>query len=166
VHIPSYAFIARAMDLPADAEMSHDGPVSVDAQTFKLLLRFVALAADFDEATYLKENPDLADAHEAGQIGNLRQHFIESGFFEGRKAAASKFDEDWYLKTYPDVADSVKEGVIASGRSHFLVRGEIEMRSPNEESLPWMQAWAEAFSRARSNTAQHPRVRSKRLIAT
>ena len=158
MYVPSYAFIARAMGLPVESpETAPDGHVTIDAKTLKLLLRFVALSADFDEATYLTENPDVAEAFEAGKIGDLRQHFIDFGFFEGRKAATPKFDEDWYLKIYPDVADSVKEGAITSARVHFLNRGEVEMRSPNEELLPWMQAWAEAFSRPRLSAAQAAR---------
>jgi hypothetical protein len=142
--VPSYAFIANAIGI---ADVPQHGNISINVQTLRLLLQFVAMAADFDQATYLKENPDVASAYEAGQINDLHKHYIERGFFESRKAAEIHFDEKWYLETYPDVAASVHEQVIPSALSHFLARGEVEMRSPDPKSLPWMQAWAEALAR-------------------
>jgi hypothetical protein len=154
MYVPSYAFIASALGVPKDfAEKNPNGLVSIHAQTLRYLLRFVAIAADFDEAVYLSKNPDVAAAYKTGQIASVRDHFLDSGFFEGRQAAAPNIDEAWYLKAYPDVADSIREGAISSAQNHFLSRGEAEMRCPDPESLPWVQAWAEAQSRARKGGA-------------
>jgi len=149
LYLPSFVTVARALGAPANiARESPGAAIPVDARALRLLLQFVALAADYDEATYLKHNPDIAEAHEAGRIANLRQHFVESGYFEGRKASSVNLDGDWYLQMYPDVGESVREGIIASAQAHFALRGEIECRSPNCESLPWVSAFAELLSRA------------------
>ena len=148
MYIPSYDFIARVLSLPKDPMTSpRDGRVNLDVRTLRLLLQFVALAADYDEATYLKENPDLAEAYQAGAITDLHRHFTENGFFEGRKAAPINFNENWYLKTYPDVSDAIKEGSISSALDHFVHRGDVELRAPNEEALSWMRNWVEILSR-------------------
>lgn len=133
----------RGIAGPADTELT------LNIGTLRLLLQFVALAADYDEAVYLAENPDVAQAYETKQISDLRLHFVQSGYFEGRRASKLRLEEDWYLKTYPDVADAVKEGVVASAQAHFTARGAAEMRSPNAEALPWVQFWADAFARSR-----------------
>jgi hypothetical protein len=144
---PSYATIARAIGAPeAASELLNDGNITISKKSLRLLLQYVALSSDYDEEVYLRENNDVAEAYDAGQVTDLRQHYREHGFFEGRKAANVDVDEDWYLETYPDVADSVAEGAISSGLAHFLERGEIEMRSPNEDANPWVQAWAESLS--------------------
>jgi len=148
MHAPSFRTLADAFGVDfiqlVAAQPEH---VSVNAQTLRVLLQFVALAADFDEAYYLAENPDLAAALESGLITDARLHYVQAGFFEGRRASKLNIDQAWYRKIYPDVDAAIREGVIASPESHFAERGEIEWRAPNEASLPWTRAWAEALSR-------------------
>jgi hypothetical protein len=147
MYIPSYATIARAIGAPeAGTDLLDEGNITISKKSLRLLLQYVALSSDYDEDFYLKENNDVAEAYEAGQVTDLRKHFRERGFFEGRKAANVDLDEEWYLETYTDVADSVTEGSFSSGLAHFLERGEIEMRSPNEDADYWVQAWAESLS--------------------
>lgn len=150
---PSYATIARAIGAPeAAVELLDEGNITISKKSLRLLLQYVALSSDYDEDFYLRENNDVAEAFEAGQVTDLRKHYRENGFFEGRKAANVDFDEDWYLETYIDVADSVAEGAFSSGLAHFLERGEIEMRSPNEDANSWVQAWAESLSHQNPET--------------
>jgi hypothetical protein len=150
---PSYTTIARALGAPdAAEELRDDGNITISKKALRLLLQYVALSCDYNEDYYLRKNDDIAEAYEAGQVTDLRKHYRERGFFEGRKAAKVDFDEDWYLKTYADVADSVAEGAFSSGLAHFLERGEIEMRSPNECADAWVQAWAESFSHQNTET--------------
>jgi hypothetical protein len=150
---PTYATIARALDCPEDAaELLDDGNIIISKKSLRLLLQYVALSSDYDESFYLRENNDIAEAYEAGKVTDLRKHYREHGFFEGRKAANVDFDEDWYLGTYPDVAESVSEGDFSSGLAHFLERGENEMRSPNEHADAWVQAWAESLSHQKLET--------------
>jgi hypothetical protein len=94
----------------------------------KLLLRGVA----FDEKWYIAKYPDVAAAIAGGIFKSGRHHFIEVGYFEGRRPRDFEVDEKWYLEAYPDVADSVGKGVIRSARQHFNEHGYDEGRSPSE----------------------------------
>jgi hypothetical protein len=93
----------------------------------RLLLRGVV----FDEAWYLAEYPDIADAVDAGEVKSPRHHFVESGYFEGRLPRPLDIDETWYLTAYPDVAEGIARGEIQSPRQHFLEHGYDEGRSPS-----------------------------------
>jgi hypothetical protein len=94
----------------------------------KQLLRGV----DFDEAWYLTKYPDVAQAVAAGTLKSGRHHFIDTGYFEGRRPRDFQVDDQWYLGAYPDVAASVKNGSIASSQHHFNEYGYEEGRSPAE----------------------------------
>ena len=147
MYVPSVGTITKALGIErAQIEGGHLKHVSLNVETLRLFLQFIALAADYDEATYLEENPDVAAAYEAGQIADLRLHFVQVGYFEGRRASRLCVDQDWYCSTYPDVANAIREDVIPSAEVHFLSRGEIEWRAPNATSLPWTRAWADALS--------------------
>jgi hypothetical protein len=92
----------------------------------KLLLRGVA----FDEKWYLAKYPDVAEAVAGGIFASGRQHFIEVGYFEGRRPGEFEVDEKWYVATYPDVADGIKRGKIKSALQHFNDHGYEEGRHP------------------------------------
>ncbi len=89
-----------------------------------LLLRGV----EIDEAWYLAQYPHLADALKDGLIKSARNHFIHSGYFEGRLPSAPKFDEAWYVAQYPDVAEGIARGEIQSAQQHFMEHGCVEGR--------------------------------------
>ena len=61
---------------------------------------------------------------------SARQHFIDDGFFEGRRPFPMDVDERWCLQQYPDVAESVRTGVVGSGQQHFVEDGYREGRLP------------------------------------
>lgn len=90
-----------------------------------LLLRGVHV----DETWYLKQYPHLAEALEDGLIKSARNHFIHSGYFEGRMPSEPEFDEAWYLKQYPDVAEGIAKGEIQSAHQHYLEFGYEEGRA-------------------------------------
>lgn len=79
----------------------------------------------FDEAWYLRTNPDVAAAVEAGEI-DAWTHFQQSGRFEGR-APGPLFDPDHYLTQNPDVAVAVENGQT-NAYDHFLAFGAEEER--------------------------------------
>ena len=62
--------------------------------------------------------------------GPLRQHFVDDGYFEGRRPFAMPIDERWYLTENPDVADSIRRGDIPSAQEHFDQDGYREGRLP------------------------------------
>jgi hypothetical protein len=95
-------------------------------EVVKLLLRGVA----FDEQWYLSAYEDVAKAVAAGAYKSGRHHFIEAGYFEGRRPRQFEVDESWYLEKYPDVAASIKKGDVRSARQHFNEHGYVEGRLP------------------------------------
>lgn len=105
-------------------DMSYDEFVEV----VKLLLR----GAEFDERWYLSKYPDVAEAVNAGALNSGRQHFIEIGYFEGRRPCDVEVDEKWYTETYPDVAERIDKREIRSARQHFDEHGYDEGRLPAE----------------------------------
>jgi hypothetical protein len=95
-------------------------------EVVKLLLRGVA----FDENWYLSTYPDVAEAVAIGVFMSGRHHFIETGYFEGRRPHDFEIDEKWYLETYPDVAEGISKSGIKSARQHFDQHGYDEGRLP------------------------------------
>jgi hypothetical protein len=94
----------------------------------RLFLRGVTV----DEKWYLSEYPDVAEAIGNGAFKSAKHHFVENGYFEGRRPHSFEVDEEWYLLTYPDVADGVEAGNIASAQEHFATNGYAEGRLPSE----------------------------------
>lgn len=97
-------------------------------EVIKLLLNGVA----FDETWYLSKYTDVAEAVKAGTFKSARHHFIEVGYFEGRRPRDFEVDEKWYLETYSDVANSINKGDVKSARQHFNEYGYEEGRFPAE----------------------------------
>ena len=116
------------------------GKIPVPAPLLRLLLQLAVVNSDFNEAGYLKVNPDVVTGIKDKSVENALMHYIGYGYFEGRVGATPDVDEAWYLKTYTDVAPSVKSGSIKSATEHFNIIGAAEGRSPN------VQYQAEAFS--------------------
>ncbi|MBE7380910.1 MAG: tandem-95 repeat protein [Leptolyngbya sp. SIO1E4] len=88
------------------------------------------LAQFFDESFYLNQNPDVADAVNAGVFSSGYQHFVLSGLAEGRNPSLL-YDEAFYLANNEDVAQAVTSGVFTSGLVHFLQAGHEEGRDPS-----------------------------------
>lgn len=79
----------------------------------------------FDEAWYLRNNPDIRDAVEAGLL-SARDHFEQYGKTEGRSPGPS-FDPSHYLSKNPDVQDAVDAGLF-NAYDHFVNHGATEGR--------------------------------------
>ena len=98
-------------------------------QAVKMLLR----AVQVDEDWYLRQHPDVREAVAKGVFRSAKHHFIESGYFEGRKPARVFVDEEWYGRAYPDVSESIEFGELGSCQEHFDRYGESEGRLPAED---------------------------------
>jgi hypothetical protein len=94
--------------------------------TIKKLLQAVSV----DEAWYRAAYPDVAEAIDAGTYRNAKHHFVDYGYFEGRRPFQPEIDEVWYLKTNPDIKKGIEEGTIASAAKHFAEHGYDEGRLP------------------------------------
>lgn len=115
--------------------------VTLDRDMFEFLVRIMLLTGDFDAEAYLEANEDVRDAVRRGDIRDPLVHYLTSGYFEGREAAAAKVDEAWYLKRYPDVAKGVKSGELASGADHYRGSGHREWRIPSPEVREALAPW-------------------------
>jgi hypothetical protein len=102
--------------------------------------------AHWDEAAYLRDNPDVIGSQQAQTNESIgRNHYLESGLFERRliraadprriclpvKVVAStkdNFDESGYLAMNFDVVRAIEEGDVSSAFEHFLEFGQHEGR--------------------------------------
>jgi hypothetical protein len=129
MYVPPFKVIRDRLALvtvngKAKVDITYDALVDL----FKLLLR----GTTFDETWYLSKYPDVAEAVAARMFRSGKHHFIEVGYFEGRRPSEFQVDESWYLNAYPDVAEGLKRGWIQSAREHFDQYGYDEGRSPSE----------------------------------
>jgi hypothetical protein len=99
------------------------------------------VALRHERATY----PDIREAYQAGRINNLREHFIEDGYLEGRLGTDPRVDDRFYRETYPDVAKAVGSGKVKSAFDHYVTAGCFEGRCANEADMERMTAWLEVL---------------------
>jgi hypothetical protein len=119
--------------------------VAIDARLLKLLLRTMVKCAPFSEEFYLKTYPDIAQAYNAGQLKDLKEHYVEQGYFEGRTGAPGDVDENYYKSRYPDVTQAMSEGNVKSGAQHYQQTGYSEGRTPCEAFVPDVDLWSAAL---------------------
>lgn len=87
----------------------------------------MATPLPFNISWYLQQNPDVAQAVQAGLI-NAQTHFQLFGRAEGRNASPL-FNSQQYLNDNSDVAQAVLAGLITAW-DHFELFGGAEGRSP------------------------------------
>lgn len=90
---------------------------------------------NYNESTYLQENPDVAQAVASGIIPNGFEHWVKFGFIEKRTPQTS-FNEQFYLDANPQVAAAVANGSFSSGFEHYARFGAAEGRSPVASITP------------------------------
>jgi hypothetical protein len=100
-------------------------------------------ALPFDEEFYASTYPDLAAARDARSIADLRMHFLQHGYLEGRLGAEPDVDENFYKKTYPDVAIAISRGEVRSAVDHYVKAGAAEGRAANPMDLQARRIWLE-----------------------
>lgn len=128
-YLPPFDQIRRAVEI---STVRGELRVSLSYDDFIKIIRLMISGVLVDEEWYLNEYQDIAQAIREGKIASARQHFVDDGYFEGRKPFPMPVDERWYLEQYPDVADSVRKGVVGSGEQHFFEDGYREGRRPSE----------------------------------
>jgi hypothetical protein len=111
---------------------SEDGKPSVKMtyDNFEALVRKLLNAVEVDEEWYRRSYPDVEIAIRQGVIGSAHEHFVTSGYLEGRLPGEIEVDEEWYFRTYPDIASAAKVGEVGSAKQHFLAYGYAEGRMP------------------------------------
>src|ERR1035437_10178245 len=76
----------------------------------------------FNEAFYLRQNPDVAAAVDAGVFKSGWDHFVDRGWQECR-TVSPWFDNDSYLSANPDVAAALSAHSLSSPFEHFVLFG-------------------------------------------
>lgn len=143
-YVPHIDLLLQSLRINRD-RLNSKSKIAIDAKLLKTLLQAVVAQAPFSEAFYRETYPDLAEAHAAGLIPDLHQHFVESGYFEGRFGAPPPLDEAYYTSTYRDVGQAVLKGDVESGLEHYLRSGAAEGRLPNEAIRPAVEAWMQVL---------------------
>jgi hypothetical protein len=143
MYVPPFDSLLTAIGVTR-AEFENASVVVVPTELLKLLLQVAVASSDFNEAGYLRDNPDIAGAVKAGKVEDARVHYVGFGYFESRSGATPEVDEAWYLRTYPDVAEAVAKKSVGSAAEHFKVIGAAEGRSPNAFYVPAAEQWKKA----------------------
>jgi hypothetical protein len=105
--------------------------ITMTREQFEELLRAMLRYVAVDEAWYRDAYPDVDEAIRNGTVPSAQDHFVSSGYFEGRKRGRVVVDEQWYLAEYPDVAEGIELGELLSAQQHFDSHGEKEGRLPH-----------------------------------
>ncbi len=129
IYLPPFAAVRNSVRL-----LSSKGRIKVDLtyDEFLDLVKKLLFAVPIDETWYRTTYPDVDAAIRAGTYRSARQHFVEHGYFEGRRPFDIEVDEAAYLLRYPDVEESVKRGLVESARDHFIRHGYAEGRVPSD----------------------------------
>ncbi|MDE2334861.1 MAG: hypothetical protein KGK10_10030 [Rhodospirillales bacterium] len=147
-YVPHIDLILQALRVGRD-RLGSRAKIAIDARLLRKLLMTLASTLPFDETFYRANYPDLAEAHASGAIRDLRTHFVEVGFLEGRIGSRPEVDEAFYTTTYPDVAQAILRGDVPSGTEHYMRAGIAEGRVPNPAQLEAIESW---FSVMRDET--------------
>ena len=121
--------------------------VPVPVPALRKLLGVVVAASPFDEDFYATAYPDLAKARDSGAIKDLRTHFVEHGYFEGRLGSKPHVDDKFYLRMYPDVALAIANGEVESAYDHYMRAGAAEGRFASRADMQVCKHWEQLLGR-------------------
>lgn len=107
-------------------------PITLSRDDLQWLLKELLRGIDVDEGWYRMAYPDVDEAIRQGMYKSAKHHFVENGYFEGRRPGQVIIDESWYLQANPDIAEGIASGEIGSCQEHFDRYGEAEGRLPRE----------------------------------
>lgn len=134
--------------------------VTISAGLLTFLLKGALAQTKFDEDYYVKSNPDVRQALSLGKLSSAREHFINEGYWEGRKPFEVNVDEKWYLQQNPDVAQAMRSGMVGSAADHYQSTGWQELRAPNADAATAISEWIVTV-RGEVNPAADSRLKKK-----
>jgi hypothetical protein len=140
MYVPHYDAILHSIGTSRD-KIGDKATLEIPVSMFKFLLKIALANGEFNLAGYLAANRDIQDAARKGQVPDPKVHYINFGFFEGRRGATPAVDEAWYRRTYTDIAAAVRQGAITSGSEHFDTIGAEEFRSPSAHFVADASEW-------------------------
>jgi hypothetical protein len=126
-------FILSFANLLKKSGLSPDqlhGVVEIEAEKVISMIKLLLRGVHVDEKWYRKTYDDVDAAIKNGLYDSSKHHFVEDGYFEGRRPGPVRVDEAWYVATYPDVAEGIELGEIQSAQEHFDEHGYQEGRLP------------------------------------
>lgn len=107
------------------------GVVEIEAHKLVSMVKQLLRGVHVDEKWYRKTYDDVDEAIKNGLYDSSKHHFVEDGYFEGRRPGPVRVDEAWYVAAYPDVAEGLELGDILSAQEHFDEHGFQEGRLPS-----------------------------------
>jgi len=105
--------------------------IAVDRDHLVVIMKPILSQIYVDSDWYLKINPDIQTAIEAGKVESAEAHYVGWGFYEHRMPYEIVVDESWYQEQYPDIREAIAKSLFASGREHFYLAGFKEGRLPH-----------------------------------
>ena len=146
MYVPPYEALRTNLAASVHANEARN-MVSIPEALLKLLLQIAISKNSFDEAGYLKANPDVAAEVRLGKIASGHMHYLGYGYFEGREGGANTVDVAWYQRTYPDVAQAIASGraEVRSVAEHYRVAGAAEGRAPSAAAMDDVKIWMKAL---------------------
>ncbi len=105
--------------------------IAVDRDHLVAIMRPILSQIYVDSDWYLKINPDIAAAIDAGKVASAEEHYAGWGYYEHRMPYEIAVDEGWYQENYPDIKEAIGKGLFDSGREHFYMAGFKEGRLPH-----------------------------------
>jgi hypothetical protein len=141
-YLPPYELLRGGLDDPKSVSRIGTGHDNWLRAVCGLFLEDVYV----DELWYASHYDDISAAMRAGSIVSCRDHFLRSGYFEGRLPAEPMFDEAWYVSHYIDVAKAIETGAVGNARTHFIEVGRREGRAGVPDHLTDADKWI-AFTR-------------------
>lgn len=147
MYVPHYDAILHAIGTNRD-EIKERSEISIPVTLLRFLLQMAVAQGEFNSAGYLAQNKDIREAAKSGRIPDPRRHYIDFGFFEGRRGATPAVDESWYRRTYSDIAPAIRTATIASGSEHFDAIGAEEFRAPSAVYVTDANEWRRVCSKS------------------
>jgi hypothetical protein len=129
-YVPPYSSVLETIGLQSFSDGAARS--TVEASDVIKVIRLMLRGVSVDEAWYRRTYQDVDSAIQSGQYSSAKHHFVENGYFEGRRPGPVIVDDQWYLDTYPDVAEGIENGEIDSPQRHFEEHGYSEGRFPRQ----------------------------------
>jgi hypothetical protein len=149
MYVPHYDAILHGIGTTRE-ELDGRTDIEIPMSLFKFLLKIALTQGEFNLPGYLAANRDVQEAAKKGQVPDPNLHYVNFGFFEGRRGATPAVDEAWYRRNYSDIAAAVRRGDVPSGSDHFTTIGAEEFRAPAAAHVEDATEWEKACGRRQS----------------
>jgi hypothetical protein len=148
-YVPPFSFFGRALKLTPE-DLNTNKNVEIPVELFKFFIATIVSQGFFDERWYLETNPDVQRAIDEHEIDSGLEHYLSTGYYEGRQPGRFPVDVNWYIEYYPDLKQALEDKTILDPVDHFSHSGYFEGRVSCAEHLPSVQRWLSILGRAKN----------------